>query len=436
MVFTVREETKRIMKKIIGILISGVLILTGIQIYSNQKQVITVGMFTVSNWDVPNGNCYEIYENAIERFEKKYPDVQVELIGGISKEDYVEWILGKSLTKEVPDVFMVPSESFLMFAQSGLLLNLDSYINQLDTAKFYSSSLEAGQLKEEQYALPFESVPTLMYVNKTLLEKENIALPDNDWTWDEFYSICKQVTKDIDGDGLLDQFGVYGYDWLLASHSNGCELIDEQGNLAIYTDQMEDSIKFMQKLYALNQNIEVSSQDFDEGKVAFCPMKFSEYRAYKPYPWRVKKYSNFEWDALMLPSGHDGDHSSSINTLSMGISKNSKNKDMAWEFLKELTYDVECQKEIFTLSQGVSVLKEVTSSQETLDLLSKDNPGDSSFQLKMLDSVMKEGTPQVMFTQYNDIIQQLDAEIYRIIINRHEDISIELKTIQDKIQAK
>ena len=120
----------------------------------------------------------------------------------------------------------------------------------------------------------------------------------------------------------------------------------------------------------------------------------------------------------------------------MGISKNSKNKDMAWEFLKELTYDVECQKEIFTLSQGVSVLKEVTSSQETLDLLSKDNPGDSSFQLKMLDSVMKEGTPQVMFTQYNDIIQQLDAEIYRIIINRHEDISIELKTIQDKIQAK
>ena len=424
------------MKKIIGILIAGVLILTGIQIYSNQKQVITFGMFTVSNWDVPNGNCYGIYENAIERFEKKYPDVQVELIGGISKEDYVEWILGKSLTKEVPDVFMVPSESFLMFAQSGLLLNLDSYINQLDTAKFYSSSLEAGQLKEEQYALPFESVPTLMYVNKTLLEKENIALPDNDWTWDEFYSICKQVTKDIDGDGLLDQFGVYGYDWLLASHSNGCELIDEQGNLAIYTDQMEDSIKFMQKLYALNQNIEVSSQDFDEGKVAFCPMKFSEYRAYKPYPWRVKKYSNFEWDALMLPSGHDGDHSSSINTLSMGISKNSKNKDMAWEFLKELTYDVECQKEIFTLSQGVSVLKEVTSSQETLDLLSKDNPGDSSFQLKMLDSVMKEGTPQVMFTQYNDIIQQLDAEIYRIIINRHEDISIELKTIQDKIQAK
>ena len=167
----------------------------------------------------------------------------------------MEWILGKSLTKEVPDVFMVPSESFLMFAQSGLLLNLDSYINQLDTAKFYSSSLEAGQLKEEQYALPFESVPTLMYVNKTLLEKENIALPDNDWTWDEFYSICKQVTKDIDGDGLLDQFGVYGYDWLLASHSNGCELIDEQGNLAIYTDQMEDSIKFMQKLYALNKNI-------------------------------------------------------------------------------------------------------------------------------------------------------------------------------------
>lgn len=405
--------------------------------YQSHKTItITFGMFAGSNWDVPNGDCYRIYENAIARFEKKYPNVKVKLISGIVKEDYVEWILEKSLQQDVPDVFMVPSESFGMFAQNGLLLNLESFMDEIDENKFYQSSLKAGQYKECQYALPFESVPTLMYVNKTLLEKENITLPSNTWTWSDFYSICQQVTKDTDGDGYLDQFGVYGYDWLLAAHSNGCDIMDENGNLHLNSSEMIESIDFMKKLTALNENMEVSSQDFDEGKVAFCPMEFSEYRAYKPYPWRVKKYSNFEWDALMLPSGTYGDNTSQINTLSMGISSFSSHKEIAMEFLKELTYSEECQNEIVTLSQGVPVLQSVTNSKETMDLLSADTPGDSNFQFVMLDEVMKQGTPMDLFTQYDEITSQLDAEIYRIVMNHSDDTLMELTNIQQKIQTK
>ena len=31
-----------------------------------------------------------------------------------------------------------------------------------------------------------------MFVNKTLLQKEGIKVPDNDWTWDDFYRICEK----------------------------------------------------------------------------------------------------------------------------------------------------------------------------------------------------------------------------------------------------
>ena len=58
--------------------------------------------------------------------------MKVELISGITKDDYVEWILEKSLQQDIPDVFMVPSESFDMFAQTGLLLNLESYMNEIN----------------------------------------------------------------------------------------------------------------------------------------------------------------------------------------------------------------------------------------------------------------------------------------------------------------
>ena len=51
--------------------------------------------------------------------------------------------------------------------------------------------------------------------------KEGIKIPDTDWNWEEMYDICRLVTKDLDGDGMLDQFGICNYDWLDAVYSNG-----------------------------------------------------------------------------------------------------------------------------------------------------------------------------------------------------------------------
>ena len=40
-----------------------------------------------------------------------------------------------------------------------------------------------------------------------------------------FIRSVKKVTKDTDGDGRLDQFGVYNYKWNDATLSNGGTLI-------------------------------------------------------------------------------------------------------------------------------------------------------------------------------------------------------------------
>ena len=72
---------------------------------------------------------------------------------------------------------------------------------EADLSGFYPAALQAGADKGKQYALPLECVPQMMFINKTLLQKEHIRIPDNDWTWDEFYSLCEQLTRDTDGDG-------------------------------------------------------------------------------------------------------------------------------------------------------------------------------------------------------------------------------------------
>lgn len=202
-------------KKIICILLAVVCVL--LIIWQPQKITLKIGIFAGSNWNVPNGDCYKIIDQVIERFEKKYPMVNVEYESGIIKDDYSQWLSSQYLKGEEPDVFMILSEDFNTLSALGALKDLD-YLIQQDTQfnkdDYYESALDTGKYHGDQYALPYESNPTLMFVNKTLLKNENIEIPNNDWTLDDFYEICKQITKDTNNDGQIDQYGCYNYDWL------------------------------------------------------------------------------------------------------------------------------------------------------------------------------------------------------------------------------
>ena len=71
------------------------------------KTVITFGMFSGNQSDVPNDDCYKLIDETIEEFEKEYPNVEIRYTSGILKEDYSEWLSRQSLTGTLPDVFMV-----------------------------------------------------------------------------------------------------------------------------------------------------------------------------------------------------------------------------------------------------------------------------------------------------------------------------------------
>ena len=85
-----------------------------------------------------------------------------------------------------------------------------------------------------------------------------------------------------------------------------------------------------------------------------------------------------------MPAGPDGSNVSQLDTLLIGMSKNSKYKDLAWEFLKELSFNEETQKDIFRYSQGVSVLNTITDTKMIIDSLQDETPGGSDYDLGFL----------------------------------------------------
>ena len=429
-------------KKVLACLgtITAAAVIVGALIANYQREtVLEFGMFTGSNWNVASANSFISFDKAIARFEKEHPGVKIHYYSGISKDDYSEWFSRKLLAGKEPDVFMILGTDFNQFSSMGVMKNLDELMEQdsdFEKENYYSSAFRTGQYGEMQYALPYETVPTLMFVNKTLLAKEGIAMPNPDWNWDAMYNICRKVTRDTDGDGALDQFGCYNYGWMDAVYSDDGEIFEKDGKESHFTeDKVVEAIQFVRRLNELYQGQKVTQEDFNAGNVVFMPLTFAEYRTYKTYPYKIKRYTNFQWDCITMPAGYQGGNLSKIDTLLRGISSHTKHEKLAWEFLKLLTYDEEAQTEIFRNSQGASVLKAVTESKEMESIVQEDmEETDTVISGSLLGRIIEEGRIEPQFKRYEQALALADSEIGQILEN-DETIDSSLKILQRTVNS-
>ena len=378
------------------------------RIRNSKETVLTLGVFSDSYWGVQSGYANKIIDDAISRFEAEHPDVKVQYESGIMKTDYSEWLSEQMMKGTEPDVFFVPEADFSTFAQINALKNLNELIKEDDSFNpdtFYRTAYEYGKFGGKQYALPIECAPNMMFVNKSILDREKIDLPAEDWTWDDFYRICRIVTRDTDGTGIIDQFGTVNYSWIDAFDANGVELFDET-----------------EKLSALGSGNSLSERNFSQGNVVFQPMLFSEYRAYKSQEMSFKKYSGFEWDCVTMPAGPSGDNYSRLDTLSIAMSENTTQKEMAWEFMKLLTTDPQIQSEIFEYSAGISVLPEVTQSEETRRRITQSTG--TEFNLDILESAMEKSVTRTRFRGFDNAQEEVGLAV-RSILESNSNIQME-----------
>ena len=422
-------------KKIISVIALVIIFLSGIYFYSRQEKILRVGVFAGSNWDVPQGETYLIVDEVIKKFQAENPEIKVQYESGIKREDYSEWLAEKFIEGEEPDIFFLLAEDFNLYASTGVLTDLTELIKndaEVSAEIYYPAAFNYGKFGDRSFALPFESTLTFMFVNKTLLSREEIAMPENDWTWEDFLNICRKVTKDTDGDGKPDQFGFYGYSWQQAAIANGVILFREDGRTSYFANsQMEEAIRFMIELHNIQQGYEVTAKDFDMGKVAFRPFTFAEYQTYKPYPWRIKKYSSFEWDCVKMPAGQSGGNISRLDTLLMAMSSRTKNKTSAWQLMKKFCCDKSIQQMLLKKSQALPVRRDVIISSETQEIFAWDPTEERYITPADINDAMDNSVMPFKFKNYSAAMLYADKEILKII-----DGTIPFNNSLNKLQKK
>ena len=379
---------------------------------------LKIGVFADSYWGVHNGYEHRIPDDAIRMFEKDHPGISVSYETGILKEDYTEWLAEQIMKGEAPDVFFVLPEDFDLLIKMHALEDITEYVDKdkdFNKEMFYRSAYRFGSFDNAQYLLPFECAPELMFANTTILEKDGIETPPLNWTWDEFYDICKKVTADTTGDKKTDVFGTVNYTWKEAFAANGNRLFSTDGRECDFADtKITTALTFLDELNSLNEGNKENARYFEKGNVAFQPMYYASYRDFIKNPLRESLYEDFELTFLTMPAGSEGDNTSILDTLCIGMYSKSRHKKEAWDFIKMLTTDETLQSEIFRYSEGLSPCRDITEKELKKELGDRAY-GSQNINMDVVRHAMDTAVPKYTFYGQDEAESAVEYAVNEIL---------------------
>ena len=212
----------------------------------------------VANWAGPEE--LEIERRNVESFERMHPDVRIRIEPIPS--NYKEKILTSMAAGTPPDVFLLDAIMVPAFIERGVLLDLMPYVRAygVDLSGYYPNVLGIARREEQLYALPKDFTPMVMYYNKDLFDAAGVAYPEEGWTWADFLRIARALTRDIDRDGRMDQYGTVTYSnffyWPPWVWSNGGDFLDPTGTTAsgvLNAPATEAALQFLVDLRSVHQ---------------------------------------------------------------------------------------------------------------------------------------------------------------------------------------
>lgn len=418
-------------RKIIGGWIFGFLLVFALMWLAGlYPRTVTLQLGTVSGnkWNVPNSSDKQVLDEALRRFEKKHPGVRITYESGIQQKDYKEWLSRKLLIGEAPDVYLVPEEDFTRLANQGALTDMTLRLSKQQLENYYPVALSSGRYNKRLYALPIEVNPLMMCVNKDLLQKVGQAIPQSNWTLEEFAKICQAVTNPAEG-----RLGVTDYSWKQALIAYGGKLKGPDG-ATIDTPAMHQALKFINELNGLAPDRNIRPEDFDEGKVAFYPMTLAQYRTYRPYPYRLTKYATMNWTCISMPSAYPSQAVTQVRTAMLAVSSSSRQKDLACELAIYLSSDPQVQEELMVNSPGSSVLKSVVKSEASQRRLLEESAGSDALTTERLDDMLSHGVRTIEGQYDRRWMDRLDYLIQKALHNK--EMNSALPSIQEEMNEK
>ncbi|NJN16952.1 MAG: sugar ABC transporter substrate-binding protein [Oscillochloris sp.] len=315
------------------------------------------------------------YEELVAAFEERHPSIDVTLTHIPGQSDYRKR-LGVDFAAGTPaDVVLLNYRRYAAFAAKGALEPLGPYLERselISEADFYPETIAPFYWQGRLMCIPQNLSSLVVYYNRDLFRAAGLADPDPNWTWEDFLRTAQALTRDTDGDGEIDQYGlgsevsifrVAPFIW-----QNGGELVDDPlmpTRLTLDAPETRAALQWFVDLQvrhrvvpdAVAESAEDSESRFLNGRLG---MFLNSRRGVPTY----RTIEAFDWDVAPLPQGKQ--RAGILHADAYCMPASAANKDAIWRFI-EFANSPDGQHIIAASGRTVPSLRAVAESPTFLD---------------------------------------------------------------------
>ena len=384
------------------------------------------------SWQVDDAGMGDWWKDAIATFEKQHPGTKIEFTK-VERAAYADTMTTLFAGGQPPHIVHLASFEFQAFAENGWMEDLNPWIkkDKIDLKGWAGQSICTW--KGETSCIMLSYFGFIMAYNKKILKEAGLAVPKN---YAEFLAAARKTTKDLNGDGIIDQYGTghetkggagqYLTEMLSYILDAGAYWTDKNGKVTIDTPQMIEGLTRWKTIIKEGLTpVDLSAGEvrklFADGKIA---LKLDG-------PWlygTMTKGAAADQTVVALPPMSPPVGGSS-NVLGMASEISPKQKALVWDFIK-LVMSPEFQRKYATVGNNTppspkADVKGVEKSTPHFALLVESQ--------KLAAEAGVDRIPKGLELQYNEFGKMVQEEVKRMLIEDLKPADV-VKVMQAKAE--
>jgi multiple sugar transport system substrate-binding protein len=316
----------------------------------------------------------EAYRAVITALNRSQNTIDAELLPFADRDELIVRLSTSIAGGEPPDLFLMNYRYYGQFAARDALEPVDAYLEgseAFSAEDFFGTAMTPFQWEGRQVCLPQNVSSLVVYYNADRFAQAGLPLPAEGWTWDDMVRSARALTRDDDGDGTTDVYGL-GVDPEIIRlapliWSNGGSLVDVEAAPTRFEFDAP-AVTAMQRFIDLRSLHEVTPTD-EEAESEDLETRFLNDRLAMLMESRrvvptLRTISSFGWDVAPFPGMRE--RVSVLHSDAYCITAGSDAKDASWRFI-EFALGPEGQRITAEAGRTVPSLRSVAGSDAFLD---------------------------------------------------------------------
>ena len=311
----------------------------------------------------------ELIDGWIKRFQSAHPGVEVEWLDKKGPE-FGPFYQTQLTAGTPPDVINTQGALGLEYAAQGALLDLTPlFAKEAAVKSRYDPNYLGNWVYEgKNYMVPFYITKTLLFYNKPMFTKAGLAGPPQ--SFDEILAFAQKMTSGDASSGFM----TLNFDWLYwpLFAMNGVDLVTPDLKKTAFN--MPKAAEVLDKLAKATQSNAINKISWTgrwvEPNGAFGAGNVGMLHAHSPAYFFFKGQGSWVTPETLGVAQMPGFYATP-NSHGLGISKGSKNPELAWEFVKFVTDDAQAGE---LAERRKLVTGNVAVDRASLAKLEKDDP--------------------------------------------------------------